>query len=847
MKNSSIRLPRNVWPIHYDIQLAPNLELCMFNGSVRITLQVSKPTKEIVFHAKELDIGNVACFPNHGAAQFPIRTDYDREKDRVKLVFENEIKPGVVYLRLDFKGTINDQMVGFYRSTYEVDGEKRTMALTQFEDSDARLAFPCWDEPAIKATFKLTFRIPKSLEVVSNTPVAKERYLAGGMKEVSFRTTPIMSTYLAAFAVGLFERIEATTKDGTKVGVLTTPGKKDEGQFALGIAVKILDFYNEYFGTPYPLYKLDMLAVPDFAAGAMENWGLITYRETAILVSKEHSSAARLQRVATVVAHELAHQWFGNLVTMEWWTQLWLNEGFATFMQYHAVDHVFPEWDIWDQFTSEEMSFALSADALRTTHAVEVEINHPSEIGQNFDAISYSKGAAIIRMIHEHIGALAFRDGLRLYLKRHAYKNAVTEDLWQALEEVSGKPVREIMDSWTKQKGYPLVTIVPHETKADTYVFSQERFLSSGTELLQEEREQVWHIAIPYVTGTGEKADVFFSTPTAEIVLPHLEKGSWLKCNSGRISFIRVKYPATLLHKLGDAVRNHEIESLDRADLINDLYSIVRGGRTQISDLLNFLECFGEELEYVVWDELLGVLREILSLIPESDVATRASFSSILRRILVESAVARIGWNEQENETHAQKLLRPIILSAAAICQHKDTLLEAKRRFTYFVDDKSTLNPNLRTTVCRIASRVGGNDEFEALLRCYRGTDRQEEKVQYISAMALFEDELVAQKVLEFAFSHEVRPQDYFIYSGSLDSKVRAARLWKFVTLHWDEFLQRYEASFGLLSSILKDAICGMETHDELANVEQFFVTHPSPKSKERDGDRLLSWIENHK
>lgn len=847
MSTPGIRLPRTARPTHYYVELTPDLKAHTFIGSVNVTLDILRPTKQITCHAKELEVTGFLYISNRDCCMAaPKRISYDRKNDRVKFVFSEVIMPGKATLCLKFKGTLNDQMSGFYRSTYEVNGEKRTMAVTQFEDTEARRAFPCWDEPDIKAAFQFVFNIERGLEVVSNMPVEREHSWDFGQKRVVFKTTPIMSTYLAAFAVGEFERISVTTKEGTLVSVLTTPGKKDEGTFALEVGVKALEFYNDYFGIPYPLPKLDMLAVPDFAAGAMENWGLVTYRETALLVNEQLSSAARKQRVAIVVAHELAHQWFGNLVTMVWWTQLWLNEGFATWMEYFAVDHIFPEWKIWDQFTAGDMCSALSADGLRTTHAIEVEIKHPSEIGQNFDQISYEKGAAIIRMIHTYIGAESFRDGLCLYLKRHAYGNAVTEDLWEAFEEVSGKPVREIMNSWTKQKGYPLITVTPHPSKLMALVFSQKRFLSSGEALLPEEADQRWHVALSCATGSGKKKSILFSETSTEAALGISCVDQWFKCNFGQSTFVRVKYPTLLLGRLASAVRRQELASDDRLGLVSDLLATVRAGETPVTQLLNFLKSFGGEKEYVVWREVLGAIGKIYALIPAEQVLMRLSFSSIVCNQLIDKAVELVGWEEQEGETHSQKLLRPIILEAAVLYEHEGVTEEARRRFGKFFNEKSPLNPNLRWLVFSTVAKTGGWAEFEALTKCYRGTDRQEERNQFLAALARFKDEQIIERALKFSFSDEVRPQDYEMFTSSIDSASNARRQWEFIKKHWDEFYNRYESSIMLLSRTIESLIDGMETNEDLADVEEFLKQHPVPRATQavsQSMERVRSWI----
>ncbi|KAG8140073.1 hypothetical protein E2320_002801 [Naja naja] len=381
-------------------------------------------------------------------------------------------------LKIDFVGELNDKMKGFYRSKYITSsGDTRFAAVTQFEATDARRAFPCWDEPAIKATFDISLVVPKDRNITDRMPYPDDENLV----EVKFARTPVMSTYLVAFVVGEYDFVETRTTDGVLIRVYTPVGKAEQGKFALEVAAKTLPFYKDYFNVPYPLPKIDLIAIADFAAGAMENWGLVTYRETALLIDPKNSCSSSRQWVALVVGHELAHQWFGNLVTMEWWTHLWLNEGFASWIEYLCVDHCFPEYDIWTQFVSADYTRAQELDALDNSHPIEVNVGHPSEVDEIFDAISYSKGASVIRMLHDYIGDEDFRKGMHLYLTKFQHKNASTEDLWGSLEDASGKPIAAVMNTWTKQMGFPLVYI-EGEQQEDNKVLKlvQKKFCASG-------------------------------------------------------------------------------------------------------------------------------------------------------------------------------------------------------------------------------------------------------------------------------------------------------------------------------------------------------------------------------
>ncbi|XP_022732460.1 aminopeptidase M1-like isoform X2 [Durio zibethinus] len=404
------RLPKFAIPKRYDIRLKPDLSACKFAGFVSVELDIVADTRFIVLNAAELSInlGSVSFSSDNSPKVFEaLKLELVEEDEILVLDFAETLPLGLGVLAIGFEGVLNDKMKGFYRSKYELHGEKKNMAVTQFEPADARRCFPCWDEPACKATFKITLDVPSELLALSNMPVIEEK-VNGPLKTVSYQESPIMSTYLVAIVVGLFDYVEDYTSDGIKVRVYCQVGKANQGKFALSVAVRTLDLYKDYFAVPYSLPKLDMVAIPDFAAGAMENYGLVTYRETTLLYDEQHSAATNKQRVATVVAHELAHQWFGNLVTMEWWTHLWLNEGFATWVSYLATDSLFPEWKIWTQFLDESTD-SLRLDGLAESHPIEVEINHAAEIDEIFDAISYKKGASVIRMLQSYLGAECFQ------------------------------------------------------------------------------------------------------------------------------------------------------------------------------------------------------------------------------------------------------------------------------------------------------------------------------------------------------------------------------------------------------------------------------------------------------
>lgn len=434
-----VLLPSNVIPSHYELEFTPNLESLTFEGVEVVHVDVKQPTSGITLHTKELVIKSAIFSQFSSGDEFAMTgLNYVFEGNVTTISFGKELPCGSGKLSISFSGVLNGDMAGFSKSEYtDIHGKKKVMASTQFEALDARRAFPCWDEPALKCTFDITLIIPSHLSGLSNMPELKVTSVAkSNLKRIEFERTPKMSTYLVAFAVGEFDYISGKTKDGVLVRVITPPGRSSEGKFALNVGIASLEFYNDFFQVPYPLPKLDMICITEFAMGAMENWGLVTYREVALMIDDAKASSQSKQRVAIVVAHELAHQWFGNLVTMSWWDGLWLNEGFAAFMEHFCVDALFPEYSIWEQFTTDAFGAAQRLDALRSSHPIIVPIKHAEEVEQVFDAISYCKGSCVVNMIYHTLGFEHFRDGLRNYMKKHAYGNTETIDLWNAWTEV---------------------------------------------------------------------------------------------------------------------------------------------------------------------------------------------------------------------------------------------------------------------------------------------------------------------------------------------------------------------------------------------------------------------------
>ncbi|MDO8493387.1 MAG: M1 family aminopeptidase, partial [bacterium] len=684
----------------------------------------------------------------------------------------------------------------------------------------------------------LTFLIPKTHTVVSNTHIENIKEHESGCKMVTFAPTPKMSTYLVAYIIGELEYLETKTKEGTVVRVFVTPGKKKQAEFALGTTAKMLSYYNDYFGIPYPMAVLDVIAVPDFAAGAMENWGAITYRETALLIDPEHSSAGAKQRVALVIAHELAHQWFGNLVTMEWWTHLWLNEGFASWIEYLAVHHLFPEWDIWTQFVYSDLNRALELDSLKNTHPVEVAVNHPSEIREIFDAISYSKGASIIRMLADYIGENDFRKGLNIYLTKYKYGNATTEHLWDSFDQAiavegktSGKQVRKLMQKWTKTPGYPIVSVT--RDKKGNIKLKQVRFYSSILENKKKNSKVTWNLPIGYTSSVSDEKK-YILMDKAEIVLKEkISELGWINLNAGQSGVFRVAYDDALLTSLETAVVEKKLGPADRLGLLGDSFAFARAGISDTAKTLKLLSAYKNEDNYTVWRDLATQLDDLDNILYGEKFYPK--FQAYIRSIFA-GIVEKVGWHKKGGEGHLDSLLRELVLAQAGKFGNNAVIEEVRNRFKKFLKDKKSLSPDLRAMVYSLTAKNGDEQDYDNFLKLYRGATLQEEKNRLAAAMCQFKQASLIKKTLKFILSEEVRNQDapLFLAVAASNNKARGL-VWQFVKSNWKKIYDRYQGG-SLCSRIITETTCDFDTDVLVADVANFFK-----KNKVLGAERVIA------
>lgn len=775
MSKSVKRLFEQFQPSQYSMTFTIDPEDLTFSGTVLLHGQkVGRPSQRLTFHQKELKI-TTATITKHdkkGDQFYEVARINNQDKsDEVRLHAAEMLYPGKYTITMDFEGTVTRPMNGIYACFFKHDSVEKRLIATQFESHHAREAFPCIDEPEAKATFDLTLITPEVKTVIANTPV-KSQETAGAQLVTTFETTPKMSTYLLAFVFGELDYLEATTKDGVLVRTFATPDNIKHTQFALDCAVKTLEFYNQYFAIPYPLPKCDFIALPDFASGAMENWGCITFREQALLVDPKNTSLHLKQYVANVVAHELTHQWFGNLVTMRWWTDLWLNESFASWMSYLAVDHLFPEWKVWTQFIVEEQGLALKQDALEHTHPIQVTVNHPDEIRTIFDAISYEKGASVLLQLHEYLGADVFRDGLRAYLKRHAYANTDTVDLWTALEEVSQLPVTAFMTAWIGLPGYPIVSAT---INSDELGLSQERFYLNPS---ATKDAAVWPIPLAPSETLGHNT---LETRHHDLQVSALSDQFML--NHNRTSFYRVAYDSAHLAQLAKAVTQKQISDIDRLGLLSDTFEAAKAGYSSTLDALKLLDAYRDEDSIVVWDIIsanLGGIRTVME-----DDQLREDMKPFVSK-LVAKQLARLGWEAQAGDSHFDILLRPNILGLASFAEEPSVIEEAKKRFAT-AQTSEEIHPDLRGVVYGTIARLGGEAEFNKLLEFHNTSTNSEERVTIAAALTNFKQPKLIQRSLELITSDKVRLQDapYWIAYSFMNRYARTAT-WEWLKANWD-------------------------------------------------------------
>jgi len=814
--------------INYDIQFEPIFTNFTFNGIEIITLTTTT-TNIFTLNSSELEIKN--CHLIHKGKTIKAKSILDKKNETLTIQVSKKIS-GRIKICIEFTGILNDRLLGFYRSKYkDTSGRTKHLATTQFEAADARRAFPCWDEPAIKATFDVSLLVEKHMTAISNMP-EKAKNNVNSKILVEFERTPIMSTYLLYLGVGEFEFLHDNLRN-IKIRVVTTKGNKKKAKLSLDLTKKFLSEYEKYFGIKYPLPKLDMIAIPDFAAGAMENWGAITFRETILLYDPKTSSTRTKQYIAEVISHEIAHQWFGNLVTMKWWNDLWLNESFATFMATKIVDKFYPEWDYWDQFLDDAMSTAMSLDSLKSSHPIDVKVNHPSEIRSIFDSISYDKGGCILRMLEHFVGKKNFQNGLKKYLKKHQYSNAQGSDLWNAIGDVSKQPVAKMMKTWINQIGFPLVSVT---RKNSTLLLKQSRFLLEENE---SSKKGIW--SIPLIIEEGNVSNKKLMIKKSECVkLKNKDRNFIL--NPGRTGFYRVQYDNQTLENLSLLIDEKIIGYIDRWSIQNDYFAQIVSGKKNIQGYLDFVTSYYDEDNYI---SSLSLGHNLYSLYI---LASEEKFSDELKEYAANflgTVIDRLGWDKKKGESHTDSLLRSFAIVALGKLDDKEIISEAELRFKKFLKNPDSLSADLQDVVFSLIAWNGSESTHKKFVSLYRKANSQEQKLRFLGGMCNFKQKKLLLKTLQFTLGPDVRSQNIQLPIMKITSNIHAKHfMWPWLKKNWKRIVSKAGMGNPLLNRVVA-SIGQVVTAKQENEIKKFFKQNPV-RGTERTLEQTLERVRIH-
>ena len=804
LDESAYRLPRTVLPRRYELSIEPDLDAATFAGEEAVAVEVVEPVSEIVLNAKELEIDE--AWLTVAGDRIDCTVSLDAERERLLLTPTRDIDPGDANVHVRFHGILNDKLTGFYRSVYtDQDGVQRVIGATQMEATDARMAFPCWDEPDLKSVFAVTIVVADGLLAISNAAEVGRTPTGDGRVAVEFADTIPMSTYLVAFVVGPLEVTDPVDVRGTPLRVVHVPGKAHLAPFALEVGAFCLEWFADWYGIPYPGDKVDLIALPDFAAGAMENLGAITFREAVLLIDPAHATQVELQRVADVIAHELAHMWFGDLVTMKWWNGLWLNEAFATFMELAAVDAFRPEWQRWAAFTNERAA-AFAVDSLESTRPIEYPVRSPADADGMFDVLTYQKGASVLRMLQQFLGEDGFRAGIRLYLKSREYGNAETTDLWDAIEEATGEPVRHIMDTWIFQGGHPMVNV---DASGDDVMFEQRIF-----RFMRTDDERLW--AVPLLARVGDDTHRFLLNERSDITHWKGATGG-VVANARGHGFYRVRYSPSLLAALQPKVM--QLAPVERALIIDDTWAAVLAGDTDALALLDLLKGYKDESDPAVWATIAGVLGAIDRIL---DGDGRAAFQSYVRD-LAGPALKHFGWEAAPGENELARQARQTVITIIGTIA-ADRSVQARAREVHASGDA---DPNVMAATVAIVAATGTADDHAAYLDKYKTSSSPQEQLRYLYALGAFPDQQLAQETLALTLTDAIRSQNApFLIQLLLQNRDVNELVWEFVKGEWDAINARFPDN---TIPRLLGGVTTLSTPELEADVERFLAAHPGP------------------
>jgi puromycin-sensitive aminopeptidase len=816
MSGSPYRLPRTVTPSHYAIELRLDPDAPTFDGTEDVAITVHEPVTEIALNGKDLTVHAGAVIADDGTSVEIAKAVPDPSAGRVTLELPGELATGDYTLRLSFTGKLSDLMEGMYRSRFTDDaGAEHLIITTHFEATDARRNFPCWDEPDLKASFQMTLVVPDGVTALTNTPELDREPAGDGYTRVRFDRSMVMSTYLVCVVVGGLGLTEPSFAGPTPIRVACRPDRLHLATYANEVAAYVLEWFSDYYAIPYPERKLDQAAIPDFAQGAMENTGLVTYRETLLLLDPALASYVEQLDVAETIAHELAHMWFGDLVTMRWWNGIWLNEAFATFMSYLCVDAMEPSWAVFDAFQTSRMT-AFEVDALASTRPIEFPVESPDDASGMFDTLTYTKGGAVLRMIEQWLGADVFRDGIRRYLAAHAYGNTETHDLWDALEEASGKPVRRIMDAWIFQPGYPAIEVT---REGNAIRLTQRRFAPS-----MPEDETTWPVPliVRQVGAQGEQIEHVL-VEAEGLTLSLADPDALVVANAGSTAFVRTFYDdelrGRLTARLGDLVPG------ERQSLVDDAWAAAVSGRATVSAFLDVAAGFRDETAPSVWQTIMTGLAWCDRFV---EGEPRERFRDFVRT-LVRPAMDRLGWDPRPGERELDRELRGDLIRTLGILGDDPETQAMAREAEALSRSGGGVDASVAAAAVEVTAFAGGDEAFEAFRARMHDAPTPQEQDRYRGALARFRDPALMERLLALTVSDEVRPQDApFLLSRAEANRDLGAIAWRYVRDHWDELLPRFAASNVLHLAVGARTLTDPEL---VAEVQAFFAEHDIPQN----------------
>jgi aminopeptidase N len=835
---SAQRLPTTVLPDHYDLSFTVDLEHARFEGAETIRVQVAEPTRTIVLNALDIEFHETTA--GSAAAQQKAAVTLDARSETATLTVAQPIPKGSAEIHVRYTGILNDKLRGFYLSR----GATRNYAVTQFESTDARRAFPCFDEPAFKATFGVTLIVDRGDTAISNGKVVSDTPgPTPSTHTLKFATSPKMSSYLVAMAVGDFVCTEGS-QDGIPIRICATPDKKGLTRIALESAEQVMKFYNGYFAIKYPYGKLDVVAVPDFAAGAMENTAAIFYRETDLLADAASASLSTRKTIASVLAHEMAHQWFGDLVTMQWWDDIWLNEGFATWMANLPLAAWKPEWNIAVDEAIENQQ-ALGVDSLKSTRPVHARADTPAEIEEAFDAIAYQKGAAVLRMIEAYVGHDTFRQGVNAYLQAHAYGNATSENFWSAIATASGKPVDKIMPTFVTQPGVPLVRVALSCAGDRTQIgMTQRRFIVDPG---AAPTNQLWQVPVCFelappagATGRGYNTCAVVDRPEETFNVSGTACAPWVFTNIDGRGYYRTEYPPEMLRAIAPHVQQ-ALTPPERLSLVGDEWALVRAARHSVAEFLTLAPGFGQEHTSGVLSMVTAPLAFIHQYVATE--TARPRFEAFVRTLL-RPLYEELGFASAEGDSDERRQLRAVVVSALGrTAQDPAVIQQSREALDRALAGGASLDPTLAEAIIDVAARHGDAKLYDALQAAAERSTSPDEHYRYLFAIADFQDPVLIERGLQFAVSSKLRSQDTALYLAQyMSNPVARAKAWAFIKQHWAALQPKVFVSGGdtyLVNSL--SAFCDAGARDD---IKTFFAAHRLPTAS-RTLDQTIERINN--